>query len=399
MNRKVTKGYCLLILMLLMFSSCIEEIDLETETSFESALVVEATITNELKQHKLLVSRTYRLEENGPSNESDAIVTLKGDGINYSFFESEPGVYLSNIAFAAEPNVNYQLEISTNDGRSYQSSITTLTAATAIDDLFFERGFNENEEEGVSVFVNAFDPSGNSRYYRYTYEETYKIIAPKYSPLDLIADPAPPAFILVTKPEPQQICYNTEQSNTIIITNTNQFLEDRLTKFRVLFLNRNNAIISHRYSILVNQYVQSREAHDFYNTLERLSSTESLLSQLQPGFLQGNIESLSSNAEKVLGFFEVSSVDSKRIYFNYEDVFPGELLPPYFISCSEFAPVEIKPGGTSPLLDALLQGNKYFKLNDDPHPILEEGAFDLVPPACGNCTVLGTLDPPDFWEE
>ena len=59
----------------------------------------------------------------------------------------------------------------------------------------------------------------------------------------------------------------------------------------VRFINRNNYIISHRYSILVRQFVQSNEAFTFYETLNDLSRNESLFSETQPGFLAGNVSS------------------------------------------------------------------------------------------------------------
>jgi hypothetical protein len=57
--------------------------------------------------------------------------------------------------------------------------------------------------------------------------------------------------------------------------------------------------------------------------LKELSGSDGILSQNQPGFFFGNIKSVENPNEKVIGYFEVSSVSSQRIFFNYEDVFPG----------------------------------------------------------------------------
>jgi hypothetical protein len=45
--------------------SCVEEIPLEAE-SFESILIVEATVTNENKRQEILLSRSYTLGSNQP---------------------------------------------------------------------------------------------------------------------------------------------------------------------------------------------------------------------------------------------------------------------------------------------------------------------------------------------
>jgi len=394
---KLYSQYILMFVSIITFS-CVEEIDLITETEFESALVVEATITNELIQQKVLLSRSFRLEANEPSPESNANVkVIDGNSISYNFQETEPGIYLSVNTFVAQPNLDYYLEVTTSDGKLYKSTTTQLTQQTQMDDLFFERGFNENGDEGVSVFVDSFDPTGNSKFYRYTYEETYKIIAPNWVAFDLVPDAfiGCPNFELQIKNTEQQICFNTVKSNTIIIENTNIFVEDRIDDFRVRFINRNNFIMSHRYSILVNQYIQTREAHEFYSSLNELSTSDNILSNTQPGFVNGNLFSQSNTNEKVIGFFEVSSVNTQRIYFNYSDLFPDEVLPPFYISCNPFAPVFCTPGGTSPLLHSITQGFKYFEDNENAE--FGEGPYSLVAAACGNCTVLGKNVMPDFW--
>jgi len=390
-----------IVLFLLSFLSCIEEIDVKTEDEFTSSLVIEAIITNQEINQKILLSRAYLLEDSGPFPESNAQVSITdSNNNNYQFEETEPGLYESSSIFAAEPNLEYKLNIITSNGRVYSSDNMVLTQQTTIDDLYFERGFNENNDEGVLVKVDSYDPTGNSEFYRFTYEETFKIIAPLYSPLELVViDPnsIPVQFALEVKEEQQQVCFRTDLSNNIVIGSTSLIDEDRLSGFRVRFVSRDNYSISHRYSILVTQYVQSLQGHEFYKSLKELSENESILSETQPGFISGNVFSVSDADEKVIGFFEVSSADSRRIYFNYEDLFPGEDLPPYIISCTLFSPELINPAGSSPLLDAVNSGNMYYAPNDD--QMESEGPYDLTQPACGNCTVLGNNVPPDFWVE
>jgi len=378
----------ILFIFFAFFTSCIEEITLETKTTFNSLLVIEGTLTNVLKPQTIKLSRSFKLETDGPSPVSNASVMVFDElGNTFTFIETDSGTYHSIQQFAAEPNISYTLEVIV-EGVTYISSQESFSQPTSIDDLIAERSFNENSNEGVSILLNSFDPTGDSKFYRFTFEETYKVIAPKYSPLDLI----PGTLALVPKEEQQQICYATDISNSIIQQTTTPFNEDRLTNFKVRFINRDNAIISHRYSILVTQYVQSAKGHQFYKTLSQLSSEGSLFSQLQPGFLEGNITSSNTDMnEDVIGYFEVSPVDSKRIFFNYTDLFPNELLPPYFISCTEFAPKGFA------LSSALEQGFKYFR--DNEVPLDHEGFYFLVPPACGNCTVLGSNEIPSFWIE
>ena len=172
---------------MVLVTSCVEEIPLETE-NFESILIIEATITNEFKKQEILLSRSFKFDSI-PEKESNAAVKVNDDTANtYIFTEAEPGVYKSQTTFAAQPNRNYSLSILTSDGREYGSTNKQLTQSTSIDNLYVERDFNENCNEGVSVYLDSYDPTGNSKYYRHEYEETYKIIAPLYSPRELISN-------------------------------------------------------------------------------------------------------------------------------------------------------------------------------------------------------------------
>jgi hypothetical protein len=400
--------------ILLSAISCVDEIPLETD-SFESVLVIEATITNENKQQEILLSRSFMFDSISVQ-ESGATVKVIDDAMNtYTFLETEPGVYKSQSPFAALPNRNYNLSVVAS-GSEYGSSEMQLTQPTTIDNLYFERDFNENGIEGVSVYIDSYDPTENSKFYRHEYEETYKIIAPLYSPEELISNgvvfPILPANqpnfnsiqelmdFLVTiqlRPEQEQICYNTIASNTIIVTNTNDLLEDRLDKYRVHFVGRDNSEIMYRYSILVRQFVQSLEAHAFYETLKSQSISESVFSETQSGFLQGNVFSENDATQKVIGFFEVTSFDSKRVFFNYADLFVDEDLPPYYVVCDDFFKPDILTVDPlsgiwtgSPLVQAINDGFQYFDNEGDP-------PYRLVLNVCGDCTNLGSNEIPDFW--
>lgn len=151
-------------------------------------------------------------------------------------------------------------------------------------------------------------------------------------------------------------------------------------------------------------YVQSFEAYTFYSNLKEFSQNESVLSQVQPGFFEGNIVSTTNSNEKIIGLFDLSSIDTKRIYFNYSDLYPNESLPPYAISCNTKAPSElpILPLPCPILLACYLASGewKYVDENNDYDPINpDKGFFLLAPRSCGDCTVYGNSTPPTWWED
>jgi len=389
----------LLLFISVMYNGCVEPFDIETKT-FESAIVIEATITNEFKNQKIKITRTFRFEEDGPNAESNADVKVIDDSQNiYAFEEGEPGNYSSTSEFAAINGRNYQLMITTSDGRNYSSELMQLTNFPQTFDTSVLKTINDTNQEGISILVNSFDATGNSRFYRYEYIETYKIIAPFWSALDLVvvSDTTPFEVIFVPRTNEERICYNSLNSTKIIQIETNLFSEDRVFDFLIKFLSKDDFIISHRYSILVKQFVQSLEGFTFYKTLNNFSSSESLFSQNQTGFLSGNISSLEDSNEKVIGFFEVSSVLSQRIFFNYRDFFPDEPLPPFITNCNFKAPIlTSSSGNSSPLINELKAGAKYFAENDGISNELP-GPYLLVSSPCSDCTRIGSNTVPDFW--
>ncbi len=406
--------------------SCVEPFDAETR-SFEDSIVVDALLTSELKNHRVIISRTFLFEEEQARAEQRAEVSIVDDqGTRYAFEESSPGVYLSAEVFAASAGRSYQLEIDTEDGRSYLSETVQTPENVGIDELMAVRETNDFGEDGVSIVLSNSTPAGESNYFRYEYEETYKIIAPFWTPfefvvVDKIACEDGDAFEVVTRPEQEerQICYNTVSSIDIVQASTADLTTNDLQRFPVRFLNRNNYIISHRYSLLVTQYTQTPEAFSYYQNLKDFSSSESIFSERQPGFLSGNVLSQNAADEKVLGYFEVASVTRERVYFNYADLFPGEQLPPYAIICSPVGKPALIPEGyhcdglvcdgncESPLINQIEAGLIVYFLDNDNYEteIIEFGGFSQTGPfltkaaACGDCRELGSNVVPEFWIE
>jgi hypothetical protein len=397
--------YKIIILLFTTFfiSSCTEQYALQSNT-FENALVVEATITNELKKQEIKITRTYRLEEKEATIESGAIVTVTDDENNKYIFEQKDSTYVSQTEFKAISGRKYRLDITTNQGKSYHSSSETLTTANEIKSIDATVQTVKGDR-GVQITVNSYDPNNSSKYYRYEYEETYKIVTPLWEQDSTIILPPLPQgshkeIGLVPRKGDSKICYGTAKSNTILISTTNSLNEDRVA-FPIRFINDQNHIISHRYSILVKQYIQSLEAYTFYKTLKELSGSDNILSQNQPGFFYGNIKSSDNPSEKVIGFFDVSSVSSKRIFFNYADLFPNEPLPPYIDNCEikvwTFCFESTNPDCRGAQLLSTIETKQLLYLSSYQYSNPQYTIYEMVPPPCGDCTTFSSNIVPPFW--
>ena len=390
---KMLRYLCQLVILFTLVSSCIEPFE-GAVNSFEDVLVVNATLTNENKKQEVLLTRSFRFEEEvAPAEENAEVIVRTDNGDQYMFEEVAPGKYLSNVAFAAEMNKEYTLSILTENGQSYTSSSMELPVEnTSIDNVYAERTTNNDGIEGMGIFVDSFDPSGNSNYYRHEYIETFKIIAPAWTPFDIVVlNEGVSTFntAIILREREERTCYGTNPSRSILVASTLALSEDRLTKYNVRFIERDNYILTHRYSVLVRQYVQSPEAFSYYETLRGLSQTSgNVFSEDQPGFLAGNIFSSENPTENVAGFFEVAAVAQQRIFFDYEDFFPNEEAPPYISDCTPFSPSAEGSLGERDLANLIYaDAIRYF------------APGQVVTDRCGDCTVLGSNVVPDFWIE
>jgi hypothetical protein len=387
----------LLLLLSFIISSCTETYNLQTNT-YEEALVIEATITNELKPQQIKLTKTSQFEDEALKTETGANVNVKDNKGNSYHFTEQSGVYISDTQFKAEADTEYSLEITTSDGKRFESSKEVLTTPSKIESITPAVVTDSKEGRGVKISVKSYDPTNTSKYYRYEYEESYKIITPVWVSTKLVVV-GPRELAEVPNSPDTKVCYSVKNSTDILQYTTTNLQEDRVD-FPVRFISDQNYIISHRYSILVKQYVQNIESYTFYKTLKEIASSSSVLSPKQPGFINGNIKCVTNSDYKAIGFFDVSSVDTQRIFFNYVDLFPGEPLPPYYTDCSNkyywfcfgFS-TDMTRACNGPQLISDIQQHLVTPNFYDP-PKLD---YYMVNAPCGDCTTFSSNKIPSFW--
>lgn len=416
---------------------CIEEFDIpKAFQDVENTLVVEGTLTNELKNHQIRLSRIDSLLDltldsiYSPANpvrdidrdlvnyEVNAqVVVVDASGVEYTFNESSPGTYESVVQFAAENDNSYQLEITTASGSGFSSKPMTINGTSEIKNIYAEKTISDTGVEGIGIFIDNESVLGDAHNFRYNYDETYKVIAPNWSPFefkltdyDPCALPVPTYNLeIVERQDEQQTCYTTKASNTIIQTRLNTS-GNSMKKFMVRFIGKDNFIISHRYSIEISELVSGTESYGYYEQLNNFSQTGNIFSQVQPGFLEGNITSNDGVQGSVIGFFDVTSVSKKRMFFNYTDFYADEPLPAFPQNCGLHSSPESHRSYCATGPDAS---------NSCPQSIIEmvnldliryvsdnslnigtcPGTYIYVESICGDCTKLGSNVVPDFWVE
>lgn len=381
-------GLLILITQVAWLISCVEEIPIESD-GFEDAIVIEATVTDQVMRQQVKLSQSFSIDADGPEPLSGADIKITGEE-EYIFEESEPGIYISKEPFGAQPGISYSLMVSIN-GKEYESLPTKLTGTGSIGELKARR-IQYQGEDGVAITLNNETSTGAANYYRYEFTETFKFNANYFKVSDIaIIDGLP---VEVPKQKEEYTCYRTEDSNKFVLANTNSLSENSVTDLLIAFIDGDDPKLSKRYSILVKQYVISREAYTYYELLEELSGSDNVFSQNQPGFFSGNIANINDPEEKVIGYFDISNVSVKRLYFNYEDFYDPEGIRPRFVA---YANCEVTLPDISTLMTQIEQGAVRWSETQVPENSVRP--FYVVPTPCVDCTLFGTNIKPDFWED
>ena len=391
----------------MLLKSCIEPVEFST-VSLETNLVVNALVTNEFKNHTIELSRTIPIDSSKLTPEKNATIFIKdNNGVIYDFQENNNGIYTSVSPFSAENNKKYSLTIETSDGQKYTSAEEMLPASSSVGyvDLEIERN-SITEEQELVIKVNSNPTTGDGKYYRYEYDETYKIKTPIWSQkkLLIISDTSPYEFELVDKtPEEDGIgfCYRTQKSKRILATETKSLSQDQVIGFPIRQIPLDSYIIGIRYSTLVKQYVINQNTFEFYSLLDKFANPDDIFSQTQVGNIPSNISSNNNpDKNKVIGFFEVSYLSTKRIFFNRDQITESAFQNYRLLAfCDERLNPEIENSfGRSPLLESLRTGWIY-QSPPDVLIIPPNKPYDLARKECGDCSHLGPVNPPDFWTE
>ena len=447
---------------LIVGTGCVQEVLIRTDAGavaeVQNALVVEATLTDQVRTQEVILSRvadftrdsiiefdiqdpnTYlfpgqELEPRPVLYETGARVSVLDDtGQTYDFVEGDPGRYFSSNPFGVAVGRAYQLQVVLRNGERISSEFEAISGSAELEKLQPRRLTDPVLGDGIGFFADSRSTSEGAAYLRYDFEETFKVIAPLWVPEDIkltyydpCADPVEYTLEVYPREREEQVCYRSLASDDIALASTEGLSGEQVRDFRVHFIPRSSFKIAHRYSILVKQHTGSLGSYLFYDRLRNFSQEGNVFAQVQPGFLQGNLRAEGGSSLVVIGYFSVDTVKEQRLFLNFTDYFPGEPEPPYAVPCAllsspdshdtrcPLVPVDKDDGtggsGGCPLsiielldLGDIIRFYGYFdsfNASLSPDEVLGNcpGSYVYTPRICGDCTVLGSNVPPDFWTE
>ncbi len=384
----IERNICELLAVVLL-SSCVERYIPATELNFNPQLVIDGNITTDGGEQKIMISKSSPTGNPKYFPLSGCQVSVEdGKGNRFSFPESkDPGHYVVHIdeSFIITGE-HYRLHVRTLEGTEYVSSYEKLMPCPEVGNVYYELETKPTEdpivtETGLQFFLDFRGNENYGRYFRWQLTETYEYHS-KW-PLDQWLN-KDGNHDLVEPDYSNFVCYGSEKLENIFVLSTNGFSQNSYSGYKLHFVQDQTQHLQYKYSLLINQYSINETAYNYWDNLRKNNQETVDLFGKQPANVKGNIHNAIDTTDFALGYFGVSTVQSKRIM-----VYPIAGLS--FDKALPCSAIVIDPGhlpAERPL---------YFVTDYDENlvPYLGIGA-----PECIFCTLKGgtTVKPP-YWDE
>jgi len=368
------------LIAFLMANGCITQFVPETDEEQE-LLVVEGLITDQHEVNTIKLSKSMPLGSmyvSKPLGGCDVVLS-DDSGNSWHMHESSVGKYITDTSsFRGIVGRKYKLTVHTNSvmmkNYSYESFPIEMKPVPPIDSIYWEKiTIRERTPyygpiEGCQIYLNTEDPSGNCKYYRWDFTETWRIGLPFAIPVN-------------------KICWITYDADVINIKSTSALSSTKIDHYPIRYISNQSDRLSNRYSILINQYSLNEEEFTYWEKLQSITENVGSLYDIIPASINSNMFCIEDPSERVLGYFSVSAKTQKRIFIRQN--FAG-LANPYANCVSD----TIYNNAPIPNLNA---GS--WKLDESvPHAIPIWVTVTNIK-GCADCTVRGTTVRPDFWED
>lgn len=301
----------LLLLLLAGSAGCVEPYAPEVIDAPTSFLVIDGFI-NADGPTSIRLSRTASLDTKAtPPPEARARLQVEDEalGVVFGLTETAPGVYVAP-ATRLNPAHRYRLRIATSKGQEYASAYLPVKLTPPIDAVRWKP-----QDNSVNILVSTHDDTRASEYYRWEYVETWEIRSPYQPKIEYFNR----AIISIRTPYPS-VCWNSNESNQILISKTTALAQDVVSDFRVQGVGAQNPQLYSRYSILVRQQSLTEEEYTYWEQLKKNTESIGSLFDPQPSQITGNVRGLNNPDDRALGFVGVHSVTEKRLFINSQEL-------------------------------------------------------------------------------
>lgn len=377
--------YPLILSLGILTTACIEPYPPPVIDGDINYLVIDGSVDGLSGTANVVLTHAVPLSSTAPPPpELNANVTLEdNDGNTYPLMEIGDGVYTQS-SLPIDASKQYRLLITTDNNSEYMSDFVTIKETPPIDSVTWAP---TTQHDGIEIRVNTHDVTKNTRYYQWSYEETYQYEAPYYAYLRIEGEDVVP----IPEEELTFNCWRTLESKNILIGSSERLNEDIISNFPIINIEKGSQKISVKYSILVKQRALSREAYDYWLNLQKTTENLGGLFDPQPGRVTGNIHNVNYPDYPVLGYFDIGASKEQRLFINSTEI-PSDLRGYKYMGACEVDTVLL---GDLPLFNSIsstildpVQGMGPFIIG-----------YRFTSNSCADCRDQhGTTTKPPFWQ-
>jgi hypothetical protein len=345
-------------------------------------LVVEGVIDPSADSTIIRLSRTVQVNSTTTAAPVlDAIVNAEDDqnGI-YPIPEIGNGEY-AFPGLQLDITRKYRLRIKTSDGQQYLSDFVPVKVTPPIDSVGFTI-----LQDSLQVYVSTHDPSNNTQFYRWSFDETWAFHA--YYASQFIST----GYSLVERTPAQNVysCFGSDFSPTIVLASSAGLSHDVIYQNPLTLIRGSSEKLEREYSVLVRQYALTSDALNYWTNLRTNSDQLGGIFGVQPSEVAGNIHCTTNAAATVIGYIGASTVTTKRVFISNSSL-PQRWQPAYPYSCT------LQTDTSASSLEALISLPPGMLAISPIGGFFDPKGYFGTSIECADCTIRGTTVQPSYW--
>lgn len=360
-----------------MFAACKDRYDIPLKDSDKTFLVVEGNLNVGPDSTTITLSRSVKVNELATVKVvPGAKLTVENKNGGIVSLNEMPGGRYGNKLNLVSGN-EYRLRIKTSDRKEYVSDYVVAKTTPPIDSVTWKK-----DNQDLIIQANTHDPSNNTRYYKWDFDETWEINSFFYSDYQWVG-----GTTIIPSPGYHFQCWKYGHSTSINLGSSSQLNEDRISDVAITRIPQGSEKIGVRYSILLKQLSLTKDAYDYFQVMKKNTESLGSIFDPQPSEMKGNIQCISHPEEGVIGFITASSSSEKRIFITSQQA--GWT---YSMACGDYVRV---PNNADSIRQWVPHYLPWAAEESAPSVIT---LYYMAPGACVDCTLRGgALNMPSYW--
>lgn len=381
------------------------EADLQDEYT---GVVIEATV---LVGGTSTISCLPIMDFNGAAEPLNFRATVEGEDGSSLSVTGRGSLRLDTHAL--NPSQRYRLVVETSSNRSYRSEWLEVMEAPVLDRLSYAI-----DGKTLQVLL-SFHSDSDTPYYSIAYDEQWEYHADassvfEYYPPDKLPDEGalpllfPPMrsvareyggiYLSDNAHGPYWTCWDSSTRTIGSVVSTGALKANKLVDYPVITLPETNIKVSVRYHPMLQVWMISKDAYEYWVNLDRTSFLTGDLFTPTPSSMRGNISNPEDPSELVFGYACASRAASADLFYDNDKEHFYHPAPGLYDNLlrSALGTDENSPGVKArEMHPAYLMGFLPWEMNSDDNG----NAYYLwLPSACFDCRRRGgSLTPPPLW--